>query len=118
MYNQTKSKRVLNKFDSEFEKAKTSISNNPLGYPYVENKKPIRQKYQWKYWYFFIVISNQILITRIWFEKELLFVEEAYSRVKKQRDSLLARKENYRSFIRVGTEELKKEKSWVLYHRI
>lgn len=51
-------------------------------------------------------------------EKELLFVEEAYLRVKKQRDSLLARKENYRSFIRVGTEELNKEKSWVLYHRI
>lgn len=70
MYNQTKSKRVLNKFDSEFEKAKTSISNNPLGYPYVENKKPIRQKYQWKYWYFFIVISNQILITRIYHESE------------------------------------------------
>lgn len=70
MYNQTKSKRVLNKFDSEFEKAKTSISNNPSGYSYVENKKPIRQKYQWKYWYFFIVISNQILITRIYHESE------------------------------------------------
>lgn len=70
LYNQTKSKRVLNKFDSEFEKAKTSISNNPIGYPYVENKKPIRQKYQWKYWYFFIVISNQILITRIYHESE------------------------------------------------
>lgn len=43
-------------------------------------------------------------------EKELLFVDEAYSRVKKQRDSLLTRKENYRTFIRIGTEELKKEK--------
>lgn len=44
-------------------------------------------------------------------EKELLFVEETYSRVKKQRDSLLARRENYRTFIRIGTEELNKEKS-------
>lgn len=43
-------------------------------------------------------------------EKELLFIEEAYSRVKKQRDSLLARKENYRTFIKIGTEELNKEK--------
>lgn len=51
-------------------------------------------------------------------EKELLFVDEAYSRVKKQRDSLLARKDNYRTFIKIGTEELNKEKSWVLYHRI
>ncbi|WP_285119667.1 hypothetical protein [Lactococcus petauri] len=44
-------------------------------------------------------------------EKELLFVDEAYLRVKKQRDSLLTKKENYRTFIRIGTEELKKEKS-------
>lgn len=51
-------------------------------------------------------------------EKELLFVNEAYSRVKKQRDSLLTRKDNYRTFIKIGTEELNKEKSWVLYHRI
>lgn len=51
-------------------------------------------------------------------EKELLFVDEAYSRVKKQRDSLLTRKDNYRTFIKIGTEELNKEKSWVLYHRI
>lgn len=43
-------------------------------------------------------------------EKELLFIEEAYSRVKKQRDSLLARKENYRTFIKIGREELNKEK--------
>lgn len=51
-------------------------------------------------------------------EKELLFVDEAYSRVKKQRDSLLTKKDNYRTFIKIGTEELNKEKSWVLYHRI
>ena len=44
-------------------------------------------------------------------EKELLFVDEAYLRVKKQRDSLLTKKENYRTFIRIGTEELNKEKS-------
>lgn len=44
-------------------------------------------------------------------EKELLFVDEAYSRVKKQRDSLLTRKDNYRTFIKIGTEELNKEKS-------
>lgn len=64
--------RVGVKFDNEIHSGlvselecgnvKTSISNNLLGYPYVENKKLIRQKYQWKYWYFFIVISNQILI--------------------------------------------------------
>lgn len=51
-------------------------------------------------------------------EKELLFVDEAYSHMKKQRDSLLTRKDNYRTFIKIGTEELNKEKSWVLYHRI
>ena len=66
---------------------KTSISNNLLGYPYVENKKPIRQKYQWKYWYF--LSSFQIkfwLLEFIMKSKIGLMIWEVWMRVKKKKD--------------------------------
>jgi plasmid stabilization system protein ParE len=67
---QTRSKRVLARFKREFESAKNSISKNPSGYPLVENSNIIRQKYQWRYWYFFIDYSDEVVIQRIFHESE------------------------------------------------
>lgn len=57
LYHQTRSRQVLRKFDREFENAKDSISKNPSGYPLLEHNKKIRKKYQWKYWYFLLIIQ-------------------------------------------------------------
>ncbi len=70
LYYQTRSRQVLRKFDREFENAKDSISKNPSGYPLLEHNKKIRKKYQWKYWYFFIDYSDEVVIQRIFHESE------------------------------------------------
>lgn len=61
LYYQTRSRQVLRKFDREFENAKDSISKNSSGYPLLEHNKKIRKKYQWKYWYFLLIIQMKLL---------------------------------------------------------
>jgi plasmid stabilization system protein ParE len=60
----------LEHFKKEFEQAIKLISENPKGYSYVTGNSPIRKKLQWKYWYFYIELLEEILILRIFHTSE------------------------------------------------
>lgn len=70
LYTQTHSRQILMRFKREFEQAIHEIVESPESYPYAEGNAPVRKKLHWKYLYFYVELSTEIQLLRIFHTSE------------------------------------------------